>query len=74
MLGFQAAGAAPIVRRRIIRKPETIATAITAAETGHLVFATLHTNSAPQTVHRIVDAFGEDAVHEMFTPHRAFRQ
>lgn len=40
-----------------MRDPETIATAITAAETGHLVFATLHTNSAPQTIHRIVDAF-----------------
>jgi len=40
-----------------MRDPETIATAITAAETGHLVFATLHTNSASQTVHRIVDSF-----------------
>jgi len=40
-----------------MRDPETIATAITAAETGHLVFATLHTNSASQTIHRIVDAF-----------------
>jgi twitching motility protein PilT len=34
-----------------------MATAITAAETGHLVFATLHTNSASQTIHRIVDSF-----------------
>ncbi|OHA65916.1 MAG: type IV pili twitching motility protein PilT [Candidatus Wildermuthbacteria bacterium RIFCSPHIGHO2_02_FULL_49_9] len=40
-----------------MRDLETIATAITAAETGHLVFATLHTNSAAQTVHRIVDSF-----------------
>ena len=40
-----------------IRDPETIATAITAAETGHLVFTTLHTNSAAQTIHRIVDSF-----------------
>ncbi|MDD5639573.1 MAG: type IV pilus twitching motility protein PilT [Candidatus Pacebacteria bacterium] len=40
-----------------MRDQETIATAITAAETGHLVFATLHTNSAGQTIHRIVDAF-----------------
>lgn len=40
-----------------MRDPETIATAISAAETGHLVFATLHTNSASQTVHRIVDSF-----------------
>ncbi len=40
-----------------MRDPITIATAITAAETGHLVFATLHTNSASQSVHRIVDSF-----------------
>lgn len=40
-----------------MRDTETIATAITAAETGHLVFATLHTNSASQTIHRIVDSF-----------------
>ena len=43
-----------------MRDPETMATAITAAETGHLVFATLHTNSAAQTVHRIVDSFPGD--------------
>ena len=40
-----------------MRDPETISTAITAAETGHLVFATLHTNSAAQTIHRIIDSF-----------------
>ena len=40
-----------------LRDRETISTAITAAETGHLVFATLHTNSAVQTVNRIVDSF-----------------
>lgn len=40
-----------------MRDAETISTAITAAETGHLVFATLHTNSAAQTVHRVVDTF-----------------
>jgi len=40
-----------------MRDPETISTAITAAETGHLVFATLHTNSASQTIHRIIDSF-----------------
>ncbi|PIV43616.1 MAG: type IV pili twitching motility protein PilT [Candidatus Nealsonbacteria bacterium CG_4_10_14_0_2_um_filter_40_15] len=40
-----------------MRDSETISTAITAAETGHLVFATLHTNSASQTIHRIVDSF-----------------
>ena len=40
-----------------MRDPETIATAITAAETGHLVFATLHTGSAAQTIDRIIDSF-----------------
>lgn len=40
-----------------MRDLETIATAITCAETGHLVFATLHTNNAPQTIDRIVDVF-----------------
>lgn len=40
-----------------MRDPETISTAITAAETGHLVFATLHTGSAAQTIDRIIDAF-----------------
>ena len=40
-----------------MRGPETIEAAITAAETGHLVFSTLHTNNASQTVDRIIDAF-----------------
>jgi len=40
-----------------MRDLDTISTAITCAETGHLVFATLHTNNAPQTVDRIVDVF-----------------
>ena len=40
-----------------MRDLETIRTAITAAETGHLVFATLHTPDAPQTVDRIIDVF-----------------
>ena len=40
-----------------MRDLETVGAAITAAETGHLVFATLHTNSASQTVHRIIDVF-----------------
>jgi len=40
-----------------MRDLETISTAITAAETGHLVLATLHTNSTAQTIHRIVDSF-----------------
>lgn len=40
-----------------MRDLETISITITAAETGHLVFATLHTNSTSQTIHRIVDIF-----------------
>ena len=40
-----------------MRDSETIATVLTAAETGHLVFSTLHTNSATQTVDRILDTF-----------------
>ena len=40
-----------------MRDLETISTTITAAETGHLVFATLHTNSAAQTIDRVVDVF-----------------
>lgn len=40
-----------------MRNPETIATAVTAAETGHLVFSTLHTNNAAQTIDRIIDSF-----------------
>lgn len=42
-----------------MRDPETMAAAITVAETGHLVFATLHTNSASQTIDRIIDSFPE---------------
>jgi twitching motility protein PilT len=40
-----------------MRDTETMATALTAAETGHLVFATLHTQDAPQTIDRIIDVF-----------------
>lgn len=40
-----------------MRDLETISTALTAAETGHLVFATLHTQDAPQTIDRVVDVF-----------------
>lgn len=43
-----------------MRDRETIASALTVAETGHLVFATLHTNSAAQTVDRIVDVFPDE--------------
>ena len=46
-----------------MRDKETISAALTAAETGHLVFGTLHTNSAPGTINRIIDVFdaGEQA-------------
>ncbi len=40
-----------------MRDPETISAAITAAETGHLIFSTLHTNTASQTIDRIIDSF-----------------
>ena len=40
-----------------MRDTATIATAVTAAETGHLVFSTLHTNNAAQTIDRIIDSF-----------------
>jgi twitching motility protein PilT len=44
-----------------MRDYDTIAAALTIAETGHLVFSTLHTNSASQTIDRIIDAFPEEA-------------
>ncbi len=40
-----------------MRTPETISTAVSAAETGHLVLSTLHTNNASQTIDRIIDSF-----------------
>ncbi len=43
-----------------MRDAETIGAALTAAETGHLVFGTLHTNSAPGTINRIIDVFDGD--------------
>ena len=43
-----------------MRDPETVATVISAAETGHLVFSTLHTNSATQSIDRILDTFPGD--------------
>ncbi len=43
-----------------MRTPDTIATAVTAAETGHLVLSTLHTNNASQTIDRIIDSFPGD--------------
>ena len=46
-----------------MRDPETISTAITAAETGHLVFSTLHTTDASQTIERVINAYPPD-LHE----------
>ncbi|MCR4330595.1 MAG: PilT/PilU family type 4a pilus ATPase [Patescibacteria group bacterium] len=43
-----------------MRGTETIATAVTAAETGHLVLSTLHTNNAAQTIDRIIDSFAPE--------------
>ena len=40
-----------------MRDPETMATAVTAAETGHLILSSLHTNNAAQTIDRIIDSF-----------------
>jgi len=48
-----------------MRDQETIETVITAAETGHLVFSTLHTNNARQTITRIIDIFPEAARHQI---------
>lgn len=48
---------ADIVMVGEMRDPETMSTAVTAAETGHLVLSTLHTNTAGQTVDRIIDSF-----------------
>jgi twitching motility protein PilT len=67
-IGFDAPSFAEALRAALRQDPdvilvgemrdlETIATALTAAETGHLVLATLHTQSAPQTVDRIIDVF-----------------
>ncbi len=44
-----------------MRDAETVGAAITAAETGHLVFGTLHTTSAPQTIDRVIDVFPHEA-------------
>ncbi|MEK7733210.1 MAG: ATPase, T2SS/T4P/T4SS family, partial [Planctomycetota bacterium] len=53
-----------------MRDLETISLALTAAETGHLVFGTLHTSSAPKTVDRIIDVFPaeqQEQVRAMFS-------
>jgi twitching motility protein PilT len=67
-IGHDALGFADALRAALRQDPdvillgemrdlETIATALTAAETGHLVFATLHTQSAPSTIDRVIDVF-----------------
>jgi twitching motility protein PilT len=48
-----------------MRDLETIQTALTAAETGHLVFATLHTQDTPQTIDRIIDVFPPHQQHQV---------
>lgn len=48
-----------------MRNPETISMAVTAAETGHLVLSTLHTNSAAQTIDRIIDSFPGNQQHQI---------
>jgi len=50
-----------------MRSPETMATAVTAAETGHLVFSTLHTNNAAQTIDRIIDSFSSNQQNQIRT-------
>ena len=50
-----------------MRDYETIGIAITSAETGHLVFGTLHTSSAAQTISRIIDVFPSDQVEQVKT-------
>jgi twitching motility protein PilT len=49
-----------------MRDPESIASTITIAETGHLVFSTLHTISASQSIDRIIDAFPEHQQNQNF--------
>src|SRR5207248_4527578 len=67
-VGYDTHGFAPALKHALRQDPdvimvgemrdlETISTAISAAETGHLVFATLHTQDAAQTVDRIIDVF-----------------
>jgi twitching motility protein PilT len=48
-----------------MRDPETISIAMTAAETGHLVLSTLHTNDAKQSIDRIIDTFPPDQQHQV---------
>src|SRR5207342_2266774 len=50
-----------------LRDLETIESAITAAETGHIVFGTLHTNSAQGTINRIIDVFPQESQDQIRT-------
>jgi twitching motility protein PilT len=50
-----------------MRDMETISAALNIAETGHLVFATLHTNSASQTIDRIISTFSEDKKNQVMS-------
>ncbi len=50
-----------------LRDLETISLALTAAETGHLVFGTLHTNSAPETIDRVIDVFPHEQQQQVRT-------
>ena len=50
-----------------MRDRETMETALTVAETGHLCFATLHTNSAVESITRIVDSFPSDQHHQVYS-------
>ena len=50
-----------------MRDAETISAAVTAAETGHLVFSSLHTNSASQTIDRIIDSFASSQQNQIRT-------
>ncbi len=50
-----------------LRDPESISTALSAAETGHLVLSTLHTQGAAKSVNRIVDVFPADQQHQIRT-------
>lgn len=75
-VGHDAAGFAPAIRATLrqdpnvimvgeIRDLDSMQTAITVAETGHLVFATLHTNDAAQTVERVIDSFPPGQQHQV---------
>ena len=57
-----------------MRDLETISTALTAAETGHLVLATLHTQDAPQTIDRVIDVFPPDSSSRCACSSRSLRK